>query len=581
MKKLGFAAMLIAAAPTVARAEGCKLGTLAALPVTMLGHRPLVHAGINGKDYSFIADSGAFYSFLTPSTVAESQLATRPAPPDYWVGTASGYEKPLLTTVPTFTLAGVPISNLDFLVKNSGVSGAAGLMGQNILALYDTEYDLAGGMIKMMRSEGCAKVGLAYWRKSGEGYSQLDTEPLVGTQSHIVGTVVVNGVHLRALFDTGAPVTELSFEAAAKVGLKPDGPRVISGGAWDDGTSRHETWIGTVATLKIGDEEIGNARVRFGKTKLDSSFDMIVGVDFFVSHHLYYAPKLRLLYFTYNGGPIFNLSTNSAASAGLTAEAAGVEEPKDAASYARRGMARLERGDKAGAVADLDRAVSMEPDNAELLRQRGSLYFDVGRMDASIADVEKLLKLKPDDVQGHMLLAVARRGQGNMSAARAEIEKAEKGLSPASDQQLTVAELLSGMKDYEASIPHYVQWLAIHPRDTQAPLAHNALCWARAMSGKELQGALKECNTALAKRPGEPAFLDSRALVYLRLGELSKAVADYDAALAKQEFPDSYYGRGIAKLKLGQKAEGEADIDHAKRLDPRVVEKFAQAGIAP
>jgi len=101
------------------------------------------------------------------------------------------------------------------------------------------------------------------------------------------------------------------------------------------------------------------------------------------------------------------------------------------------------------------------------------------------------------------------------------------------------------------------------------------------MAGKELPAALKECEAALAGRPGEPAFLDSRGLVYLRLGELSKAIADYDAALAKQQFPDSYYGRGIAKLKLGRKAEGEADLEHARTLDARVVDRFKQAGLAP
>lgn len=581
MKKLYLAGVLAAAAPSLAQAEGCKLGTLAALPVTMVSRRPLVHAGINGRDYTFLADSGAFYSFLTPSTVAESNLATSTAPPDYWVASASGYEKPRMAVVPTFTLAGVPIANLEFLVRDSEVSGAAGLMGQNILALYDTEYDLAGGMIRMMRSEGCGKTGLAYWRKDGEGYSQLATEPLVGTASHIVGTVVVNGVHLRALFDTGASVSEMTLQAAARVGLKPDSSGVVSGGSWDDGTNRHETWIGPVSMVKIGDEQINNTRLRFGKAKIDTGYDMIVGVDFFLSHHVYFAPKMRLLYFTYNGGPIFNLSTNSSLldrSAAMVTEGG---EPTDAASYGRRGMARFGRGDRAGAVADLDHAVSMDPGNAELLRQRAKVYLGAGNVFAAISDIDKLIKLKPDDVEAHLLLAAARRGQGDSQAARAEIEKARQYLTPGSDQQLTVASLLSDLKDYDASIPHYVQWLTIHPHDTRAPRVHNALCWARGMANKELDAALKDCDASLAERPGEPATLDSRGLVYLRLGDLSKAVADYNAVLAKQEIPESYYGRGVAELRLGRKTQGQADLDHAKMLDPRVADRFKQAGLAP
>jgi len=49
MNKLCLAAMLAAAMPGLAQAEGCKMGTLAALPVTMVGRRPLVHAGVNGR----------------------------------------------------------------------------------------------------------------------------------------------------------------------------------------------------------------------------------------------------------------------------------------------------------------------------------------------------------------------------------------------------------------------------------------------------------------------------------------------------------------------------------------------------
>jgi len=321
--------------------------------------------------------------------------------------------------------------------------------------------------------------------------------------------------------------------------------------------------------------------MRFGKTKADSGFDMIVGVDFFLSHHLYYAPKLRLLYFTYNSGPIFNLGTNSSAPDRPATQTVAGDEPKDADAYARRGMARLGRGDAAGAVADLDRAIALDPDNPELLRQRADAYLGARKIDASIADVERLVKLKPDDVQAHLLLAVARRSKGDLPAARAEIRKAEDNLSPASNQQLTVAEMLSDFKDYEASIPHYVQWLAVHPRDIQAPMAHNSLCWARAISGKDLPAALKECDAALAGRPGEPAIFDSRGLVYLRLGQFSQAVADYDSALAKQKFPDSYFGRGLAKLKMGKKAEGEADLEQARKLDAQVADRFKQQGLTP
>jgi hypothetical protein len=36
--------------------------------------------------------------------------------------------------------------------------------------------------------------------------------------------------------------------------------------------------------------------------------DMLIGADFFLSHRIYVANSQRKLYFTYNGGPVFNLT---------------------------------------------------------------------------------------------------------------------------------------------------------------------------------------------------------------------------------------------------------------------------------
>ena len=52
--------------------------------------------------------------------------------------------------------------------------------------------------------------------------------------------------------------------------------------------------------------------------------------------------------------------------------------------------------------------------------------------------------------------------------------------------------------------------------------------------------------------PDTAAFLDSRGLVRLRMGDLDKSIADYDAALKLQPHSAwSLYGRGLAKGKKG------------------------------
>ena len=67
------------------------------------------------------------------------------------------------------------------------------------------------------------------------------------------------------------------------------------------------TWIAPVKSFKIGDEEIHNTHLRIAETS-DIGADMVIGADFFRSHHLYVANSQHKLYFTYNGGAVFNLA---------------------------------------------------------------------------------------------------------------------------------------------------------------------------------------------------------------------------------------------------------------------------------
>ena len=81
--------------------------------------------------------------------------------------------------------------------------------------------------------------------------------------------------------------------------------------------------------------------------------------------------------------------------------------------------------------------------------------------------------------------------------------------------------------------------------------------------------------------PDDPATLDSRGFTYLKLGRFEQAIADYDAALARNpRDPGSLYGRGLARLRGQNDPEGgRADVAAAKALDPGVAAEFARYGL--
>lgn len=592
---IGAIALCAVVAPAQAETK-CEVGQIAQLPVTMAGLSPRVQVKINGKDAVFEADSGAWYSLISPGSAAEFGLKLRDLPPGYFNVGIGGTFVPKLTIVDSFTIAGVQVPRVQFLVGGSEV-GSVGLLGQNVLAIADTEFDLANGMIKLMRNRNCGKADLAYWAPPNTAYSMLQTEVMPSERPHIIAPVYINGIKLRALFDTGAGTSFVSLRAAAKVGLKPDAPGVKPAGS-SSGLGRKfvRTWIGPVASIKIGDEEIRNTKLRFGGD--DTEIDMLVGADFFLSHHVYWSNALHKIYFTFNGGHVFDLSylrhpeDDEDAPAGTKSVDADKDEkasasegaaaPTDAEGFSRRGAARSMREDIPGAFADYGEAIRLAPDNIEYLRQRAALYRRTRQPLRAVEDIDRLLKLKPDDVDALMMRAEMGRRLDHKADVRSDVDAAAAAAPKPSDRRLELAGFYEAMDAYPEAVAQYDLWIAAHPDDNRRPMALNGRCWTRALANIELDRALKDCNAALSAMPHTAAILDSRGMVRLRMGDYAHALADYDEALKTMtKSAWTYYGRGIAALRLGRTAEGEADIAKAKALDADLPEEARKRGILP
>ena len=109
----------------------------------MTNMKPVMTAKINDVDVQFIIDSGAFYSMISAPSAAALNLTAYPAPFHFFVrSVGGGTASASIAKVKTFTLAGVPLQNIDFLVGGSEFGGETiGFLGQNVLHLADVEYD--------------------------------------------------------------------------------------------------------------------------------------------------------------------------------------------------------------------------------------------------------------------------------------------------------------------------------------------------------------------------------------------------------------------------------------------------------
>ena len=134
--------------------------------------------------------------------------------------------------------------------------------------------------------------------------------------------------------------------------------------------------------------------------------------------------------------------------------------------------------------------------------------------------------------------------------------------------------------EYDRAMADHDAVLKITPND---PGALTNSCWVRALANVQLDIALTYCDGAVANsRAREFAAYDTRGFLHLRRGEFALAVADYDRALRQYgKLPTSLFGRGLAKLRLGNEAEGRADLAKATKMDASVADNFANKGMKP
>jgi tetratricopeptide (TPR) repeat protein len=559
------------------------------LPVTISGTRPVIAAKINGADVRFVVDSGAFFSMITPAAAEEFHLKIGMAPLGLRVSGIGGTTVPSLATVKAFTLANVSLTNIEFLVGGSGVgSGSIGLLGQNFLESWDVEYNLAQGMIRLMKDEDCRKAMLAYWVKPDDPVSIIEIARTTPMKPHTTGFAYVNGAKIRVAFDTGAAMSMMSRHAAERAGIKLDAAGVVDAGLVAGiGSGMAKSYIVPVDSIKFADgEEIKHTRLRVADLDLEFT-DMLIGADFFLSHRIFVANSQNKLYLTYNGGPVFNLAKSTPSAAAPLPEAGqnkASNDPADAAAWARRGTASAGRQDFDRAIADLTRACELEPANPDYFFERGQIYLQTGELENALTDFNRVLELKPDHVPALVSRAELRISTKNVAEARADLDAIDKNAAKQAEIRFELAMALERANLMPSAITQLDLWIPSHQEDSRMPIALASRCRARAVLGQDLARALKDCNHAVSGsfKGSNPRIMDTRGFVRLRLGDYDKAIEDYDAALKMNpQMPAALYGRGIAEVRKKKNAEGDADMAKAERIAPKIAEEFAALGITP
>ena len=586
---------------TAAAQAQCKTNIFLQLPVSVESMRPIATVTLNGKDTRIMLDTGAFYSVLYPDTARQLALPMHDAPFGFSLGGVGGSEEAEVATVQDFGIGKSVLHRVEFLVAGGSIAGDdfAGILGQNLLRIGDAELDLANGVVRLLNSKNCDKANLAYWAgTAATGVLAIDdTDPV---HPHIMTVATINGVRMRVMIDSGAATSILSTVAAARAGITPKDPGAVSGGElYGIGHRRAESWIVPVKSFKLDSEEIQNGRLRIGDLgPVDSQTDMLLGADFLLSHRLYISYRMRKIFFTYNGGAVFNLkvqaaaedSASTVAASSVPQPTAGSSEPGssfsdipvDAAGFDRRGTAFASRNQLDKAIPDFTRAIQLDATTAEYPLHRAEVLLRNNQSILAMGDLDQAIRLKPD-----LVAALLTRGELRLSAhdtTGAQIDFAAALAAAPQDEVLPLREAGDYLNaaQYGAAIEVYSHWIDSHGRDERLPGALIGRCQARTFLGLQLDDALDDCNKALKQGPKDASVLTARAMLHLRRHEYAQTLADAEAALKLQpKDASALYCRGLARRATQPGPQADADLKAALALVPTVDKRFQNVGLEP
>lgn len=202
-------------------------------------------------------------------------------------------------------------------------------------------------------------------------------------------------------------------------------------------------------------------------------------------------------------------------------------------AYANMGLVHLDDGQKKEALADFTKLIALEPEGAFAYTGyygRGWAQTET-QPDLALADLDKAIALQPDAAEAYVTRGMVKAQQGKQSGAIVDFDKA----------------------------------LTLKPGNAGALLGRGMARY----NSYQYALAIPDLDKGLALEPGTDFALYARGISHFQMKDYKLAITDLDQVLAKKpKEAQALFYRGGAKVKLGQKADGERDIAMAVKLDP-------------
>lgn len=254
-------------------------------------------------------------------------------------------------------------------------------------------------------------------------------------------------------------------------------------------------------------------------------------------------------------------------------------EATDISPMTTRASLRKGIGDFAGAAADYAQALAIAP-SVENHLLHAAVLADLGQQQAALADAQAARAIDPSSLPANVVTAHLLAETGDLPGAVALLDRRiALGGDERDALRLAKAELLGEFGDAQAAIALLDTLIADKPGN---PQLLNARCWAKGTRNLMLDTALKDCTQSIELSSSTVAALDSRAMVWFRMGRYAEAMQDLDAVLAQvPNLGETRFMRAIVEFRQGSRTAAAADLAIARKINPDVVRRYARYGITP
>jgi len=196
--------------------------------------------------------------------------------------------------------------------------------------------------------------------------------------------------------------------------------------------------------------------------------------------------------------------------------------------------------------------------------------------DRAVEEYRALLAMNPSNKGVYFRLAESLRLKGDTNAYISTLEEAQKVFPRDLSPTLVLATALDSLGRKDAAIQQYRRAIELQPDD---PRVLNNLAFAMVETSGNLDEALRMAQRAVQKVPDQPTFVDTLGWIYVKRKMTDSAVQVLDGVVKKQpDNPVFCYHFGVALLQKGDLQRAKATLENAlaKKPSPEYADKIRQ-----